>query len=104
MFLLDMSIVPSQIPAECKSMKEDYNQMIDAIEQAYIRDFEDRQEAARLEAERLERERIERERLETERLAKERIERERLEAERIEQERIEKERASSIGRGSKNCC
>jgi hypothetical protein len=77
-------------------MKEDYNQMIDAIEQAYIRDFENRQEAAGQEAERLERERIERERLEAERLEKERIERERLKAGRIEQERLEKERQKAL--------
>jgi hypothetical protein len=94
--LPDMSIEPSQISDECKYMKEDLNLMIDAVEKAYIKDFEDRKEAARLEAERLERERleneqIEREKREQERLEQERIEKERQEGLRIEQARLEEE-------------
>jgi hypothetical protein len=72
MSLPDMSIEPSQIYDECKYMKEDLNLMIDVVELAYIKDFEDRKKAARLEAERLER--IEREKIEKERMEQERIE------------------------------
>lgn len=86
MSLPDMSIEPSQISDECKYMKEDIIHMIDAVEQAYIKDFENRKEAARLEAERLEREKLE----------KEIIERERIEQERLEQERLEKERQEAL--------
>jgi hypothetical protein len=91
MSLSNMSILPSQISDEIRFMKEDSIQMFDALEKAYIREFEARLEAARLEAERVETERIEKERLEAERIERERIEAERLEALKKEQERLEEE-------------
>jgi membrane protein involved in colicin uptake len=72
-------------------MKKDFILMIDAVEEAYIKDLKFMKELARLEAERLEKEKQEAEERERQRLEDERIEKERQEALEKEQARLSEE-------------
>jgi hypothetical protein len=87
----NISVDSAHIAEECKLMKKDFILMIDAVEEAYIKDLKFMKELARLEAERLEKEKQEAEERERQRLEDERIEKERQEALEKEQARLSEE-------------
>jgi hypothetical protein len=74
----NISIDSAHIAEKCKLMKKDFILMIDAVEEAYIRDLEFRKELARKEAERLVKERIEKEKQEAEERERKRFEDDRI--------------------------